>query len=362
MPASVVVAALIGVSLQRASFGFSSAFRLAIEARNTYSLRIQMIMIMLASVFFLPLLSAGEIFGLPLSGFGAGIGVAFAIGALMFGIGMQLSGGCASGTLFALGGGNGKPLATVLGFVIGSTLGVAHIGFWNALPTLPVIFLQNQFGLWPALVLQIGGLSLVYCLAAPYSTRPFLDRDEKSNFGRHLLVGRWPLLWGGVALALLNVLTLVVTGQPWGETSAFALWGSKALELAGVDSVRGWAYWQGNTQALDSSIFEDTATVMDFGIVIGAMFAASISGAFSMRWGGSARIWIAALVGGLLMGYGARLSGGCNIGAYFSAGASGSISAWAWMALALAGSSAGLFIRRFVDAPSPAIPIPVPGC
>ena len=52
-----------------------------------------------------------------------------------------------------------------------------------------------------------------------------------------------------------------------------------------------------------------------------------------------------ALLGGIAMGYGARLSNGCNIGAYFSAIAAGNLSGWAWMLLALAGSWLGVQLR-----------------
>ena len=45
------------------------------------------------------------------------------------------------------------------------------------------------------------------------------------------------------------------------------------------------------------------------------------------------------------MGFGARLSNGCNIGAYFSAIAVGNISGWAWALLALAGSWIGVQLR-----------------
>jgi len=56
--------------------------------------------------------------------------------------------------------------------------------------------------------------------------------------------------------------------------------------------------------------------------------------------------WAGAAIGGFLMGYGARLSGGCNIGAYFSALASSSVSAWAWVAAAFVGSWFGLRFRQ----------------
>jgi hypothetical protein len=45
------------------------------------------------------------------------------------------------------------------------------------------------------------------------------------------------------------------------------------------------------------------------------------------------------------MGYGARLSFGCNIGALFSGIASGSLHGWVWFAAAFAGSFVGIALR-----------------
>ena len=70
----------------------------------------------------------------------------------------------------------------------------------------------------------------------------------------------------------------------------------------------------------------DTTSVMDAAIVLGTALAAASSGMFRARWGGDVRAWAAALLGGIAMGYGARLANGCNIGAYFSAIAAGSAS------------------------------------
>ena len=51
------------------------------------------------------------------------------------------------------------------------------------------------------------------------------------------------------------------------------------------------------------------------------------------------------VVGGLLLGYGARIAYGCNIGAYFSGIISGSLHGWVWMLMALAGSIIGIRLR-----------------
>ena len=43
----------------------------------------------------------------------------------MFGIGMQLGGGCASGTLYTVGGGSTRMIVTLAAFVIGSVVATA---------------------------------------------------------------------------------------------------------------------------------------------------------------------------------------------------------------------------------------------
>jgi hypothetical protein len=57
------------------------------------------------------------------------------------------------------------------------------------------------------------------------------------------------------------------------------------------------------------------------------------------------RSLVAAVVGGLLLGYGARLAYGCNIGAYFSGIVSGSLHGWLWLVAAFAGNVIGTRLR-----------------
>ncbi len=53
----------------------------------------------------------------------------------------------------------------------------------------------------------------------------------------------------------------------------------------------------------------------------------------------------AAALGGLLMGWGARLGFGCNIGAFVGGVASGSLHGWVWFAAALPGCMIGIKLR-----------------
>ena len=55
----------------------------------------------------------------------------------------------------------------------------------------------------------------------------------------------------------------------------------------------------------------------------------------------------AAVVGGLMLGYGARIAYGCNIGAYFSGIASSSVHGWVWFAAAFVGNVLGTRLRPY---------------
>jgi hypothetical protein len=328
----------LGFVLFQATFGFAGSFRAALEHRDFSGFRAQAMALALTSSVFFPLLAQGSALGLPLTGFVTPIGVSFVIGAILFGAGMQIGGGCASGTLFALGGGNARLVMTLAFFILGSAVGAAHLGFWWRLPSWNSGTTQDWLG-WPAalaLHLAIFG-AVLRAVPAPAGA-------PKSVSLRSLLLAPWPLAWGAFGLAAMSAATLLLAGRPWGETAGFTLWGSKIAGFIGFEP-RTWAYWQGNADPLAASVFSDITSVMDFGIVAGAMLAAGLSARFRPQSGGNVRAWLGAASGGFLMGYGARLSDGCNIGAYFSALASGSLSGWVWVAAAFVGSVIGLRLR-----------------
>ncbi|MDR3099029.1 MAG: YeeE/YedE family protein, partial [Paraburkholderia sp.] len=106
-------------------------------------------------------------------------------------------------------------------------------------------------------------------------------------------------------------------------------------------------YWMAgpNAAALAAPASHDVTTVMDIGIVLGAMAAASLAGRYAPVWRIPLRSLVAAVIGGLLLGYGARLAYGCNIGAYFSGIVSGSLHGWLWLVCAFAGNVLGTKLR-----------------
>ncbi len=121
-----VIGGALGVTLYHAAFGFTSAWRALIAEARGEGVRAQMLMLALATMVFIPVLDAGVMLGRPVVGAVAPVGVSVAVGALLFGIGMQLGGGCASGTLFTVGGGSVRMAVTLAAFIAGSVIATAH--------------------------------------------------------------------------------------------------------------------------------------------------------------------------------------------------------------------------------------------
>jgi hypothetical protein len=344
-----VVGALLGLALYHAAFGFTSAWRVFIADGRGAGLRAQMIMLAVGVALFFPALSAGTLFGNPVMGLVSPAGTSVVVGAFLFGIGMQLGGGCASGTLYTVGGGSTRMIVTLAAFIVGSVIATAHMPFWTALPHLQPISLVKTLGLLPALLLNWAVFALIALVTVLVEKRrhgrlvaPELRPAQASPW----LHGPWPLVAGAIALVVLNFATLALSGRPWGVTSAFALWGAKAAQLVGIDTA-SWTYWstKANAAALAAPVSHDVTSVMDIGIVLGAMLAAALAGRYAPQWRVPLRSLVAAVVGGLLLGYGARLAYGCNIGAYFSGIVSGSLHGWLWLVAAFAGNVLGTRLR-----------------
>src|ERR1700759_3345859 len=93
-----VLGGALGLVLYHALFGFTSAWRVFIADGRGAGLRAPMPMLAVAGVLFFPAFAEGQLFGQAGHGEYGAFGVSVLVGAFLFGIGMQLGGGCASGT------------------------------------------------------------------------------------------------------------------------------------------------------------------------------------------------------------------------------------------------------------------------
>ena len=325
-----------GAVMLLSAFSFAGAFRSLLAHRRGAGVRAQFLMIAAATLLILPATSAGTLFGDPVRGLIFAPGLAIIVGAFLFGTGMQLGGGCASGTLYATGGGSLRALLTLLFFIAGATLASWQSEWWQHWPAPPPLALAETFGLLPALLTTLALLA-----AAAWLTWHL----ERRRHGTAEPIRR-PLLWAALALAALNFLTLPIAGRPWAITAAFPLWGAKAVAAIGLDEPAFWPFWEDPTriEALLRPLSADRMTAMDFGMIAGAFLAATVAGKFALGRlpPGEAA---ASTIGGLLLGIGAVLASGCNISAYVSGIASGSLHGWLWIAPALFGNWLGLHLR-----------------
>lgn len=342
----------LGVALYHGSFGFTGGWKRMVVEKRGRGMRAQMLTIGVAALAMIPLVAAGNIGGQAMVGAMAPVGVSVLLGAAIFGLGMQLGGGCGSGTLFTVGGGSARMLVTLVFFIIGAVVGTAHLPFWLLQPALPAISLGAELGVGFAIAATIAGLAAVALITAVIEKRVHGNIEPEPAPARQgwswILYGPWPLVGAGLVLALLNIATLLLAGHPWSITYGFGLWGAKIASAVGIP-VSSWEFWTwpAQAQALNSSVLADTVSVMDFGLVLGAAAAAAIAGKFAPKAALPIGSLLAAGIGGLLMGYGARLSFGCNIGALFSGIATGSLHGWLWFAAAFVGSFVGVWMRPF---------------
>src|SRR5262245_44851713 len=142
----------------------------------------------------------------------------------------------------------------------------------------------------------------------------------------------WPVLPAALLVGTLNVF-LFAFDRPWTASDGFRNWGDWLLQSLGLllrpDLIAPFLY---------------SGSILNLGLLMGALVAALLSREFAIRvapWGELVK----GGVGGLLMGLGANLAFGCNIGGFFSAVAALSLSGVAMMLGLGLGSYLGLKYR-----------------
>ncbi len=90
----------LGLALFHSRFGFTSAWRQLVAVGQGKALRAHSLLLAATAILFAPFLAAGVApSGAAVAGNLAPIGVSLLVGATLFGVGMQIGGACASGTL-----------------------------------------------------------------------------------------------------------------------------------------------------------------------------------------------------------------------------------------------------------------------
>lgn len=141
---------------------------------------------------------------------------------------------------------------------------------------------------------------------------PFRDQYE-AIFGQS-----WPVLAAALMVGTLNVF-LFAFDRPWTASDGVRNWGDWLFQSLGVIS---------RPDLISPLLY--SGSILNLGLLFGAFTAALLSREFAIRIAPPGELFKGS-VGGLLMGCGAILSFGCNIGGFFSAVSALSMSGFAMM-------------------------------
>jgi uncharacterized membrane protein YedE/YeeE len=321
----------LGAAFLTFEFSYTASWRRFLTGGDVGGLLAGLVVIAIAAVVIVPVATLAPGFGPAI----APLGPSLIIGSFTFGIGMQLANGCGSGTLYTAGGGSGRMLLALACFVIGSVVGSLHLPYAMALGGIDPVLASDYAGPWGGLAITLGSLAVVAALVIALARRG----------GRNWRPRPRVLVAAGI-IGLLVIAAFLAGGHPWSVTFGYTVWGAKIASLLGMDfSHAEFWQWPGPQQALKDSVLSDTSSLTDFGMILGAMAAAAAMHPYARGPWPPLGSLMAAAVGGLLMGWGARLGFGCNIGAFVGGVASGSLHGWVWFACALGGGLIGIRLR-----------------
>lgn len=154
----------------------------------------------------------------------------------------------------------------------------------------------------------------------PWSVGEFCRRQYGAIFAKP-----WPVIPAALVVAVFNVF-LFAYDRPWTASDGLRNWGDSLFNLLGVID---------QPDLLPPLLY--SGSVLNIGLALGGCMAALLSREFAVRRAPGAEL-IKGALGGLLMGGGAMLSFGCNIGGFFSALSALSASGLAMMAGLLSGA------------------------
>ncbi|MGM0501802.1 MAG: YeeE/YedE thiosulfate transporter family protein [Bacillota bacterium] len=156
---------------------------------------------------------------------------------------------------------------------------------------------------------------------------------QNNELENKILVKPWPYWVGGLLLAVVNIIYVYTTGKYWAITTGFARFGAWILESLGVD-VLNWAAWE-YYDYLEPWV--DRYTWSNLGIIMGSLIAILLAKQFKWKKLKNKQQFFIALGGGWLMGYGARIAIGCNIGGLYSSISSLALNGWLYLPFIILG-------------------------
>jgi uncharacterized membrane protein YedE/YeeE len=163
----------------------------------------------------------------------------------------------------------------------------------------------------------------------------------------------WPWWQAGLLLGLLNMAVFYTANYYLSASTTFSRAAGMLVEIFAPDHVAANAYWQQVKPIVDWQF------MLVIGVPIGAYIAARLShravkftAELPRTWvdrfgANSARRWGVGVLGGIFVGFGARLADGCTSGHALSGGLQLAVSSWVFLAaMMLSGMTMARFIFR----------------
>lgn len=172
-----IIGIAIGIVLRYSRFCFVGAFRDPFLIKNTKLMRALLLSLMISTIGFAIIqyrfIKNNTIDYNQISDAINFVGFHTVVGAFIFGIGMTIAGGCASGVLMRIGEGHILPWVTLLGFFIGSTLGAKDYSFWynKIISKTKVIYFPEYMNFGAVVIVQLIVLLGLYKFAAWYEKK-----------------------------------------------------------------------------------------------------------------------------------------------------------------------------------------------
>lgn len=145
---------------------------------------------------------------------------------------------------------------------------------------------------------------------------------------RKVFEENWSLHTGGILIGLMSIVTFA-WARPWGVVGGIRNWGD------------WFFYWIGLYELPPAPALTSASSVLAIGLLWGAVAAALMAKQFALRIPPRLEL-IKGAAGGVLLGVGAALAGGCNVGGFYSAIGAFSLSGFAMMVGLLLGAYVGL--------------------
>jgi hypothetical protein len=184
----------------------------------------------------------------------------------------------------------------------------------------------------------------------PVDPRTEKNQASTMTIFEKVFLAPWKLSTSIKVIDLLFLLLMWFTGKGWSATSVFGLWFAKVLMFFGLDAQTLSTFTSRSVDFFTSPLLENATSVQNIGIIFGAIFALMLAGTFGEKFLAGLKISSKGIllyaIGGFIMGFGTRLSNGCNVGALYTPISEFSLSGWFYRIVVASGGVVGNWLLK----------------